>query len=367
LAAVRAVGRTRTATGPALSAKGNNVRTGLSRGLAFLAILVLALIPAAAQQPHSDTVRQIEIHAQAIEAFEPREPLRTRFGALVFRGGLVLESSARDFGGLSGLHVEPDGEHFVAISDRTQWLRGRIVTRGGAPVAIADAEMAPMLGPDGRLLKNRGWYDTEALAEYDGRLYVGIERVDRIVRFNYLRDGLNAHGHSVPVPGAMKGLPYNQSIECLAAVPKDVPQKDAPPAGTLIVVSERGLDADGNLRSFLIGREDGTFSLKRTDDFDISDCAIAPNGHLMVLERRFSWTRGIAMRIRSIPLETVKPGALVDGTELIFADMGYQIDNMEGLSVHRAADGSLVLTIISDDNFSPLQRTLLLQFTLAGE
>jgi hypothetical protein len=38
---------------------------------------------------------------------------------------------------------------------------------------------------------------------------------------------------------------------------------------------------------------------------------------------------------------------------------------MEGLSVHRAADGALVLTLISDDNFSLLQRTLLLQFGLA--
>ena len=47
--------------------------------------------------------------------------------------------------------------------------------------------------------------------------------------------------------------------------------------------------------------------------------------------------------------------------------MGFQIDNMEGLSVHRDARGALVLTLISDDNFSPLQRTLLLQFTLVGE
>ena len=72
------------------------------------------------------------------------------------------------------------------------------------------------------------------------------------------------------------------------------------------------------------------------------------------------------MRIRRVPLATIKPGALVDGRELIFADMGYQIDNMEGLSVHRAADGALVLTLISDDNFSLLQRTVLLQFTLVG-
>ena len=38
------------------------------------------------------------------------------------------------------------------------------------------------------------------------------------------------------------------------------------------------------------------------------------------------------MRIRSVPLAEVKPGATVDGPVLIEADMGYQIDNMEGLS-----------------------------------
>jgi hypothetical protein len=135
----------------------------------------------------------------------------------------------------------------------------------------------------------------------------------------------------------------------------------------LVAISERGLDAHGNLLGFLIGRRGGAFALKRTDEFDVSDCAVTPRGDLLVLERRFSWTRGVAMRIRSVPLAAIKPGALVDGPELIFGDLGYQIDNMEGLSVHRAPDGTLILTLISDDNFSALQRTLLLQFALVGE
>ena len=63
----------------------------------------------------------------------------------------------------------------------------------------------------------------------------------------------------------------------------------------------------------------------------------------------------------------MKPGALLDGPALIFADLNFQIDNMEGLAVHRAATGELVLTLISDDNFSPIQRNVLLQFTLVGE
>jgi hypothetical protein len=49
------------------------------------------------------------------------------------------------------------------------------------------------------------------------------------------------------------------------------------------------------------------------------------------------------------------------------ADLGYQIDNMEGLAMHRNAQGETILTLVSDDNFSPVQRTLLLQFALVGE
>jgi hypothetical protein len=332
----------------------------VSRISAFLAILALALIPAAAQPPRDPGLQQIEIKSQAIEAFDPRDVSRKRFGALEFRGGLVLESPTKEFGGISSLRVGADGQSFVAVTDKSQWLRGRIVYRGTAPIAIANAEMAPMLGPDGRPLRARGWYDTESLADDGDTLYVGIERAHRIVRFNFGKDGLLSRGVPVPVPPAFRTLPHNAGIECLVMAPKA-----GPLGGTLIAVSERGLDANGNIQGFLVGGATrGTFSWKRTDDFDVSDCALTPGGKLLVLERRFSWTSGIAMRIRSVPLTAIKPNATVDGAEVVTADMGYQIDNMEGLSVHRAPDGALVLTLISDDNFSPLQRTVLLQFTL---
>jgi hypothetical protein len=55
---------------------------------------------------------------------------------------------------------------------------------------------------------------------------------------------------------------------------------------------------------------------------------------------------------------------VVDGPSIFDADLGHEIDNMEGLDVHRDSDGEIVLTMISDDNFSLLQRTMLLQFTL---
>jgi hypothetical protein len=221
--------------------------------------------------------------------------------------------------------------------------------------------MAPILGADGKPLAARGWYDTESMAQDGGTVWLGLERVNRIVRFDYGKQSLLARGVPIPIPPGIQRLPHNKGVECLVFVPRRVQL-----GGTLIAISERGLDRDGNIQGFLLGGSSpGEFSVRRIGDFDVTDCDVTPGGDLLVLERSYSRFKGVAMRIRRVPLTEVKPGATIDGPVLIEADMGFQIDNMEGLSVHRASDGALVLTLISDDNFSIIQRTLLLQFTLA--
>jgi hypothetical protein len=320
-----------------------------------LALLTFSL-PASAQP---DPSAKIEVRARPITAFEPGDPQRTRFGALTFRGGLELTSPHPHFGGLSAIRLEADGARFLSVSDKGHWLRGRIVYDGKRPVSIADAEMAPVLGHDGKPLAARGWYDTEALARDGDTVWLGIERVNRIVRLDVGRDGLSARAQPVPIPPGIAKLPHNKGLECLEFVPAGLPL-----ARTLIAISERGLDDAGNIKGFLLqGSQRSEFSVRRIGDFDVTDCAVTPKGDLLVLERSFSRLRGAGMRIRRVPLASLTPGATVDGPALIEADMGYQIDNMEGLSVHRDA-GALVLTLISDDNFSMIQRTLLLQFTL---
>ena len=70
------------------------------------------------------------------------------------------------------------------------------------------------------------------------------------------------------------------------------------------------------------------------------------------------------MRIRRIAGGTIRPGAKLDGEILIEADLGQEIDNMEGMAVHQES-GRTIVTLISDDNFSTfLQRTVLLEFEL---
>jgi len=331
-----------------------------------LAVFALVFVSFALAQglryAHAPT--QVVIKAEPIDHFDPRDASRTRFGQLEFRGGLVLTSTAAAFGGVSAIHMERDGAHFLSVTDNGSWLRGRIVYRGDRPAGIADAEMAPLLGSDAKPLAARRWFDSESLTQgIDGRFYVGIERVNKIVRFDLRRGGLRARGQPIAVPADFKTLKYNKSLECLAA-----PPKGAPHAGALIAVTEESLDAAGNLRSYVI--EKGRFkrfSVKRSDVFNVSDCTILPPADLLLLERRYSPLLGVAIRIRRVQLADIKEGALVDGRELFKADLGYQIDNMEGIAVHRDGQGDTIITMVSDDNFSAIQRNLLLQFKLLGE
>jgi hypothetical protein len=99
----------------------------------------------------------------------------------------------------------------------------------------------------------------------------------------------------------------------------------------------------------------------------ITDAALLPSGDLLILERSLGWPEGLIVQIRHIKMHDIKPGMVVDGPVLFEADLRFEIDNMEGLAVHQAANGEIVLTLISDDNFSALQRTELLQFTLLAQ
>lgn len=337
-------------------------RRGLVAGLSLAVFVAAAATFAWGQiQRYALEPVAITVEAMPITSFDTRDPAQLRFGALMFRGGLALTSKHPAFGGISGLHMEPDGAHFIAVTDRGSWLRGRIVYDNGKPAGIADAELAPILGADGTPLAAQKWFDVESITERDGMLYVGIERVEQIVRFNYRRDGLKARGEVMKVPADFKTFTNNKSLECLAA-----PPHGAPHAGELIAVTEESLDADGNLRAFVLkGAETVRFSVKRSDEFDVSDCAVLPPGDLLLLERRYSIARGVAMRMRRVPLAAIKEGAVVDGPPLIQADLAYQIDNMEGVGIHQTPQGETVLTLVSDDNFAPIQRNLLLQFTLA--
>src|ERR1700759_3446370 len=194
---------------------------------------------------------------------------------------------------------------------------------------LADVEWAPMMGPYGKPITAHGWYDSESIAIDGSFVYIGLERANKVLRFDFSRGGTRSRGEVVPLPPAAKRLPNNKGLEALVFVPKGQPL-----AGTLIAMSERGLDANGDLIAFLVGGPSpGQFSIHRTENFDISD-AVLLAGDLLILERKFSWLGGLGIRIRRLQLKSVVPGALVDGPTIFQADLSQEIDNMEGIDAH---------------------------------
>ncbi|HTB00698.1 MAG TPA: esterase-like activity of phytase family protein [Bradyrhizobium sp.] len=306
------------------------------------------------------TPASIEVRARPLPSFDNSDHSRVRFGKLEYRSGLVLTSAFQGFGGLSGLRLDAKGERFISFSDKGSWFTGRIVYSGRAMTGLDDVEAAPMLGPDGRPITAHGMFDSESIALDGSIVYIGLERVNKVLRFDFSKGFTRSRGEEFPMPPAVKKLPFNKGLEALVFVPKGFAL-----AGTLIAISERGLDPQGNLIAFLVGGPTpGQFSVRRTESFDVSDAVLLPSGELLLLERKFSLLAGIGIRIRRIALNSIMPGAVVDGPSIFDADLGQEIDNMEGIDAHVTPEGDTVLTMVSDDNFSLIQRTLLLQFAL---
>lgn len=322
----------------------------------LLGLLCAAGFAAAAQ------AEDIDVTARPIMFFSRAEPSRTVFGPLTFRGGLVLTSENPNFGGISGLRIADDGR-LTAVTDRAFWLTGKLAYEGTAPGALADAAMFPVLGASGKRLSGTMLSDTEGL-ELDGTTaWVGIERKHQVVRFDLSKGVATARAAAVSGPKGFRELPFNEGIEALGIVPGGAEQ------GTLLVVSEAGLDDAGNHRAWLLPgntkKKPRALSVKRRDEYAITDLAFLSGGDLVVLERRYRPPFGLHMRMRRIPQASIAEGAVIDGGVLIEASIADEIDNMEGLSVHRGTDGGDVLTLISDDNFNGFQRTVLLQFRIA--
>jgi hypothetical protein len=323
---------------------------------------------AAAQSEGLSEAQSIEISARALAHFQRSRPDIKRFGELEFRGGLVLTSPAQDFGGWSGLVMEPDGKKLLAVSDAGSWLTAELAYEGGRPVGLARARMGSLRATSGRLLKDKREQDAEAIALVDGTLargtlLVGFERVQRIGRFD-IRDGqMQAPSGYIRLPAEAARMQANQGLEALAVI------RAGPLQGSLVAFAERFTRGSGYHTGWIWVR--GTpqrFQLRDIDGFNITDAAGLPDGGLLVLERYFRWTTGVKMRIRRLLPGEIAPGARLTGRILLEADSDYEIDNMEGIAVHRGSNGETVVSLISDDNFNHLlQRTVFLQFTLLGD
>lgn len=263
-------------------------------------------------------------------------------GTFRYAGGFVLTSADTSrLHGLSDLEIMADGR-LVAISDDGDLLRGRILLDAqGRLTGVGQMTLVPLKDQSGNPLGgDKTKSDAEGLAVLpDGDLMVSFERQHRI----WLYPAKGGPPRAVPSPDAP--FPDNDGMEALALDPATGPG------------------------AYLVGREDtretwicrlsgGCMPGVRPGDDSMGKLVAArplPGGRWAFLLRDFSVASGATIRIlitdrtgNALDLHTIKRPATVD--------------NFEGISASPRADGSVRFYLISDDNFSPAQRTLLLAF-----
>lgn len=333
----------------------------LGTALAGAALVTVAIGAGVAAEP---AFRPIALGARPIERFLPASD-QTRFGQLEFRGGLELSAPTTDFAALSGLDIATDGRLY-AVSDRGRWFRAQPILENGRLVGLADPVVAPILNHAGDPVVGKRWADAEGLrfAMRNGRetALVVFERSNDVRAFAG-PDFPLSRSRDVPLPAGTKAMSGRDGAEAIAVAPED-----GPLAGAMVVIAEVLRDAGGDIRGWIVGGpEAGDITLRRRDGHDVADAVFLPDGDLLTLERRFGLPFGLSIRIRRIAGETLRAGASVDGPVIFEATLGHQIDNMEGMAVTAGPDGETLLVLVSDNNLSPLQRTLLLSFALMEE
>jgi hypothetical protein len=324
--------------------------------LALISVLGLANSGDAGSVP----LDRITVNTRPITQFRIGRDER-QFGPLEFVGGLEMTANSRHFGAISAFRFTSPGSNFVGVADTGFWFFGKLEHDAAQkPAGIADFSMDQMVDASGQTFARKWEVDAEGLAVKDGIATVGFERNHRIAQFRIepgkMGPAIRILDFLVPVAE----LRQNRGFETVAyAAPH------GQHAGGLVVVSEKSLDKQGNIFAAIIeGPGKGVFTVKRNGSFDITDGAFLPDGDLLLLERSFNMAEGVKMRLRRVEAEGIVEGAVVDGPVLMDADMGYQIDNMEAMDVWQRADGAVMVSLMSDDNHSILQRNLYLEFIL---
>lgn len=316
--------------------------------IAGLALALAACAQSAADAPMADQWVAVQIEATPVELGAEE------VGRLRFRGGLALSAPETMFGGISGLEVLEDGR-IIAVTDNADWLEARIVLdEAGALIGVANARMAFMRDERAVPFESKSAGDAEGLTQLaDGRFAVSFEQSQTIRLYDLNRDGPFGAAQAGPVLAGASRLPANAGLEAIAT----------DESGALIVGAEGGggptplwrapLDAAAPVASRMSYTPAAGFSLTSLDRL--------PNGGFVALERFYAPIIGARARItRVAPLQ----GEAAQVEELALIEAPMPVDNFEGVAAVRLSDGVTRIYIVSDDNFSARQRTLLLAFDL---
>lgn len=299
----------------------------------------------------------IRVAARAVY-LAPDDKSITTVGRLVFRGGLELQSDDPRFGGLSGLYVESDGR-LLAVSDRGHWFAAKIVLNADGDLkGIVDPRVAALRNNAGALFEGKESSDSEDVTRMDdGRFAVSFEQTHSIRLYDLDHKGPNAAADAELKLAGTAVLEPNESLESVA--PFD--------AGLVTAgEGEFGRSAPFWIVPLQSETPPSPAGMTSTNQF-FSQVSLArlPDGDYLAIERFYAPVVGARIHIRRLKRAGLAATpARWEGDSIADLAPPISVDNFEGLAVTRGPDGGVRIYIVSDDNFSAMQRTLLYAFDL---
>lgn len=276
-------------------------------------------------------------------------------GKLHWRGGLELTGSHFGFGGLSGLVLSSDGTFLTAVTDKGRWLTARLQWDAGQLAGIEATGFGRLRDGQGRLYQRKRHQDAEALAlAPDGALLVAFEQNHRVARYRVL----GGPAEALPPDERIAELDGNRGIEALVTLED----------GRLLALTEAPLeDESPDYLAFLLTESAWQpLALESRPGFRPTGATLLPNGDLLVLTRYFTLLGGLRARLLRIAAAdlaaAVETGGRLGGTEVAFFAPPLTLDNFEGVAAFHGPEDETLIALVSDDNFQPLQRNLLMVF-----
>lgn len=276
-------------------------------------------------------------------------------GALTHLSTLNLKSTDRRFGGFSAIAIDASGENFLAVSDEGAIFEAKLTfDQRGALSGVTEPALSPLCGESGNPIQGK-IADAEGLARMpDGSWLISFEQQHRIARYRTLGQNRCARAEPFPRPSGLERVRIGEGLETLATIG----------AGRLLAIAEsESGEAPGRHRAWVWNGN--AWEDRRYDGgqgFLPTDAALLPGGDLLIVERHFVPLLGVSIRIQRVAKAALDQ-AVITGEVIAVLTPPVPIDNVEGLAVFER-DGRTHLLMMTDDNFSPIQRVLLLHWML---
>jgi hypothetical protein len=351
----------------------------VSASIVFVLSLLMAL-PGSCDQAAKEAETRIEpIEIEASQLGVGSLKLDSEIvGSLKYRGGLRLTSPDPRFGGLSSLNISADGRNFVAVSHAGYRFQGELVydTRHNL-TGITNAKIETFRPTTEKLFAGEKDGYCESIARTAG---VGTDIVFKRGCGLVYREAGGTPRWMVP-PEDLKDTLSSGSIKAMTLMPDN-----------RLFALTAAFSAGGGVSGW-VGGDDGWSKLTYTtcarevlkmrhrvrvspcfeeqkgtmlggfEEFRAVAAATTPGGEIIVVESGLPY---IATRLRLLQATDVKPMARLEAEELAVLDDSLAFHNIQGVHTRQASGGETLIYLVSNDNYTGPQPTVLLMFELLG-